>query len=295
MASFVSNVEHFFKQKSTLSTIIAINIIVFLVLKVVNVFCLLFTVDSHFISYWGELPASLERLLVRPWTLLTYMFTHYGVWHILFNMLWLYWFGKLFLSFFTQKQLNGLYLLGGLIGALCFILAFNLFPYFRNVIDISSLTGASASVMAIVFATAFYKKDYEVNLFLLGPVKLIYIAVVFLLMDILSIQYNNPGGHIAHLGGAVTGIWYAYSIRQGKDITKWINDVISYVSDLFKKKPKKNMKVHYKRPLSDVEYNTRKADNIKEIDQILDKIKASGYDSLSEGEKKTLFNSKDKL
>jgi len=144
------------------------------------------------------------------------MFTHYDFLHILFNVLWLYWFGKIFLLFFTPRQLGGLYVLGGLAGALFFILAYNFFPYFEDRIFHSYLIGASASVMAIVFGTAFYKKDFEISLFFLGRIKIIYLALFTLVLDLLSMASTNAGGHIAHIGGALLGICFAYYYTKAK-------------------------------------------------------------------------------
>ena len=144
-----------------------------------------------------------------PWTLLTYMFTHFDFLHIIFNMLWLYWFGGLFLNFFSERQLGGLYVIGGLAGALLYIVSYNFFPYFSNVAAHSTLMGASASVMAIVFAVSFYKKDMEISLLLIGRIKLIYLALFTLGIDLLAITSDNAGGHIAHIGGALAGILYA--------------------------------------------------------------------------------------
>ena len=290
MASIVSNIEHFFKQKSILSTLIVVNLFVFLLIKVVGVIFLLFNLDNEAFLRIFELPASVSSLLYHPWTLITYMFTHVNFLHILFNLLWLYWFGQIFLRFFGSKQLGGLYILGGIVGGLLFILSYNIFPYFKTATPISYLIGASASVMAIVFATAFYKKDYTINLLFLGNIKLIYIAIFFFILDFVSINSNNPGGHIAHIGGALTGVYFASSYRKGKDFTTWINSIIDKIVDFVTKKKEKPIKVIHKRPETDYEYNKRKNEQNKEIDKILDKIKKSGYDSLTESEKKFLFN-----
>ena len=291
MESFVSNLEKFFKQQSVLSNLITINILVFLSLKIIGVICMLFNADSLFLNGYIELPALVPQLILKLWTLITYMFVHYNFWHILFNLLWLYWFGKLFLMFFTPRQLGGLYLIGGIAGAFLFVLSYNIFPYFKESVEYSYLTGASASVMAIVFATAFYRKDLEISLLFIGKIKLIYIAVFCLVLDLISIQSDNPGGHIAHLGGALMGIWFAASYRKGTDLTVWINSLLDGIANMFKKDKKaKKVRVHYKRSESDMEYNTRKAEHNVQIDHILDKIKKSGYNSLTENEKKTLFD-----
>ena len=291
MAALFSNIEKSLKQKSILSFLIGINIAVFLLIKIVGVVLLLFNADQSSILAWIELPASSSALLHRPWTLISYMFTHQGVLHILFNLLWLYWFGQIFLQFFTPKQLNTVYLLGGIFGGLLFIFSYNIFPYFRDHTETSYLIGASASVMAIVFASAFYKKDYRINLLFLGNIRLIYIAFFLFILDFISIDSGNPGGHIAHIGGALMGFCFAQAYTKGKDLTAGINRFLDNIANLFTKKQKPAKSTH-RRPETDYEYNKRRSSENKEIDSILDKIKKSGYNSLSENEKKTLFNAR---
>ena len=171
MSGFFNRVELFFKRKSILSNLIAINIIVFLLVRLLVVVATLFKWDLDVLFYFLRLPAGLDQIFSHPWTLLSYMFTHYDVLHILFNMLWLYWFGQIFLSFFNPRQLGGLYILGGLVGALFYIISYNVFPYFEDRAAESYLIGASASVMAIVFGVAFYRKDYEIGLLFIGRIK----------------------------------------------------------------------------------------------------------------------------
>jgi hypothetical protein len=220
------------------------------------------------------------------------MFTHFDFLHILFNMLWLYWFGGLFLTFFSERQLGGLYLLGGIAGAVLFLVAYNIFPYFRTVAAYSYLMGASASVMAIVFAVSFYRKDLEIGLFLIGRIKLIYLALFTFVIDLLAITSTNAGGHIAHIGGALFGIWFATRIKEGKDLTAPMNRLLDWVVNQGKRKPK--MRVTYKRPETDYEYNARKHRETVDLDAILDKLKRSGYESLSAEEKKKLFDASKK-
>lgn len=291
MADFITNTERFFKQKSVLSSLIAINIFIFLLIKIVSVILLLFKIDSTSFIHLFELPASIQSLLYHPWTLITYMFSHTRFLHVLFNLLWLYWFGQIFLLFFNPKQMGGIYFLGGIMGGLLFIISYNLLPYFKSYTEYSFLTGSSASVMAIVFATSFYRKNYEVNLFFLGRIKLIYIALFLLVLDLISINSDNPGGHIAHIGGALSGILFSSFYKKGVDLTSFINSILDNIKNLFtQKKPKKQYQKTHKRPESDYDYNKRKNDELKEIDRILDKIKKSGYNCLTEEEKKKLFN-----
>jgi len=152
--------------------------------------------------------------------------------------------------------------------------------------------GASASVMAVVFAISFYQKNYEMNLLFLGRIKLVYLALATLLIDLLSIVSSNAGGHVAHLGGALFGILFAAQYQKGKDLTLFINHIFDWIVNL--RKPKTKMKVTYKRSETDMEYNTRKQNEMRDLDAILDKLKRSGYDSLSAEEKRILFEASKK-
>ena len=225
------------------------------------------------------------------------MFMHANFMHILFNMLWLYWFGSLFLYFFSGKHLRGLYILGGICGGLLYMVSYNVFPYFDSVIASSTLVGASASVLAIVVATAYREPNYRVQLLLFGAVRLKYLALIVVATDLLFITSSNAGGHIAHLGGALAGLWFAASLKKGTDITAWINKAIDAILALFERKTwqrKPKMKVHYGNSNAarqkDYDYNARKKAQSDEIDRILDKLKKSGYESLTTQEKKSLFD-----
>jgi len=159
-------------------------------------------------------------LLTRLWTPITYMFVHEGFLHLLFNMLWLYWFGKIFLQYFSGRSLGSLYVLGGLAGALLYIVAFNTIPYYVNMGN-GWMIGASAAVMAIVMGTAFYRPDLQLYLFLLGPIKIVYIAIFAFVLDFLSLgNASNPGGHVAHIGGALLG--YLFAVQYKKEMTSHI-------------------------------------------------------------------------
>ncbi|GBU06898.1 rhomboid family intramembrane serine protease [Bacteroidales bacterium] len=289
MGNITGRIEYFFKQKSVLSNLIFANILVFIILRLGLVLKTLFNIDID-ISMFLELSSNLELLFARPWSIVSYMFVHLDFLHLLFNMLWLYWFGQIFLSYFNSKQLGGLYLIGGIAGASFFLLAYLFIPYFKAQEHFSSLIGASASVMAIVFASAFYNKSRSIHLLFLGEIKIIYIAIFSLLIDIFAMTSTNAGGHIAHLGGAFCGITYAQLAIKGHDLTKGINKMIDLIANLFKKK-KVVMKVsHHKRFESDYEYNSKKNKDKESVDKILDKIKISGYDSLTASEKKQLFD-----
>lgn len=293
MDDIITNLKRSFQAGSILKKLIFINVAVFIGIRLLGVLLLLFNLQDLPVLLYLQLPASVTALLSRPWTVLTYMFTHFDLLHILFNMLWLYWFGELFLQFFNERQLGGLYVLGGLAGALLFVVSYNLFPYFRELTSFSFLMGASASVMAIVFAVSFYRKDLEITLFLFGRIKLIYLALFTFVIDLLAMTSENAGGHIAHIGGALFGIWFASRYAQGKDLTKPINRLIDKIVNLGKRKPK--MSVTYGgRNAKDWDYNARKHQEAADIDAILDKLKRSGYGSLSADEKKQLFDASKK-
>jgi hypothetical protein len=220
------------------------------------------------------------------------MFTHKDIWHILFNMLWLYWFGRIFLEYLDQKKLVSLYFLGGISGALVYILSFNIFPAFSGMVDESVAIGASASVMAVVIAIASYVPDYTVTLFILGRVKIKYLALaIFVLTSLMDFSVNS-GGKLAHIGGAIFGYLFTANLKKGHDLGKGVNRMIDLFATLFK--PRKRMRVTYRKPVSDYEYNKMKADRQARINLILDKISKGGYDSLTKDEKNFLFTESQK-
>lgn len=292
--NFIDLIKQKFREGDALIRLIFINVAVFVVLKTINILLLLFNQYISWPSDYLAAPASLLYLIYKPWTVLTYMFLHEGLFHIVFNMFALYWFGKLFLMYFSQKQLVALYIIGGIMGYVFFAGAYNIFPYFQPLIDSSVILGASGSIMAIILAVATKSPNLEMRMLLIGNIKLKYIAAIAVLTSFFGITSNNAGGEIAHLGGALTGYFFIVSLRQGKDITAWLNKGIDLVYDVFKPrklKVKKNANYTGKR-MTDAEFNQHKANRMKEIDRILDKIKTSGYESLSADEKKRLFESK---
>jgi membrane associated rhomboid family serine protease len=286
------------RMKPALSQLIIANIAVWFLLAIVKLFGFLLEpaatrgdqiwLDSALI--WIGVPASIPNLLMKPWTIITYMFVQEDFWHLFFNMIWLYWFGKIFMEFMPGRKIYTIYLIGGISGALTFILAYNIFPVFHDTISLATTIGASASVLAITIATAVLVPDYTVNLLFIGPVKIKYIAIFTVILDVLMIRSGNAGGHFAHIGGAISGALFILFIR--KDIARRLGlfQLGSILSKPFKKKPLQ--KVYSKgRPLSDDEYNKQKVLKQEKIDRILDKISRSGYTSLSADEKEILFNS----
>ena len=293
MGSFITDLKNDFRRGTISQQFIYINIGIFVVTSLVVILGMLFNVRTHFWMNWFELPSSLLRFAQQPWSIVTYMFLHGGILHLLFNMLWLYSFGQLFLLFYSARHFRGLYLFGGLCGGLLYMFAYNVFPYFHPHSAVSYLLGASASVLAIVIATAVREPEYRVNLVLFGQIRLKYLALIVIVADLLFITSNNAGGHIAHLGGALAGWWFATGLRKGTDVTKWINALIDWLMGGWKitrtpKKPK--MKVHYGGRSSDYDYNARKKEQDAEIDRILDKLKKSGYQNLTTEEKQRLFD-----
>ena len=298
----------FLQSRSALVYLIGANVVVWVFIFLIRLVEFLFNADNVIVAGsamtpWVNMivnqlavPASLQTLAERPYTIFTYMFLHVEVMHILFNMLWLYWFGQIFLQFLSGKQLFATYIFGGLAGALIFIAAFNFFPVFEHSLPASIALGASASVMAIVVCISFFVPDYTVQLILIGPLKIKYIAIFFLMMDIAMIQSGNAGGHFAHLGGAMWGFSYVLMLRRGFDPSrifspKWLS-VFAFNNKMRRTKFKK---VHVAaKPVNDDEYNRQRAANQKQIDIILEKISRSGYSSLTKDEKEFLFKSSSK-
>ena len=289
--NIIDTVKQTFKQGNTLIKLIYFNAVVFIFLKLALIILLLFNISGDSIVSYFAIPADLSQLIYRSWTPLTYMFLHEGFLHIFFNMFTLFWFGRIFLMYFSEKQLVGLYLFGGLLAGLTYVVAYNIFPYYAPTVHQSILLGASGSIMAIIIATAFRSPDMELQLLFLGNIKLKYIATFFVLTSLFGITSNNGGGELAHLGGALAGYLFFVSLRQGKDLTKAVSRILDAIYNLFsprKLKVKQNSN-RKNSPMNDAEYNMNKARKMADIDHILDKIKTSGYESLSSEEKKKLF------
>ena len=232
---------------------------------------------------WLAISSEPTLFLTRPWTLLTYAFFHYGFLHLFFNMMVLNFSSRLFLTFFTQKQYLGLYILSAIFSALCFVLSF----YFLH--QTSSMVGASAAIMALLVATTTYQPLMEIRLLLIGNVKLWHITAVLLLLDLLQIQMNNTGGHIAHLSGAFFGYIYIKLLQNGTDLSRIVDSILN----LFSKKqstPFRKVHVNPKKPAAKWESKIVIKDKTQQqLDEILDKISQSGYDSLTAEEKEFLF------
>lgn len=289
--SILDTIKQTFRQGNSVVRLIYVNAAVFVVLQLITITFRLFNGYSGFMVSYLAMPANLIELLHKAWTPVTYMFLHEGFFHFFFNMITLFWFGKIFLLYFSEKQLVGLYIIGGLFGAFFYAAAYNLFPYFEPVLHQSILLGASASIMAIILASAVQAPNMELQLMLIGNVKLKYIAVFFVLTSFFGITSDNGGGQLAHLGGALAGYLFIVSLRQGKDLTAGLNRILNSIFHLFGPRRLKVKPNPYRKnaPMSDAEFNISKAQKMAQIDKILDKIKTSGYESLSTEEKKRLF------
>lgn len=281
---------------------IYINVLVYVFVVLIGAFSTLFNagdVVDGMVSLFA-LPSSFPQLAMRPWTLFTYMFLHKDFSHILWNMLALFFFGRVFLNFYSVRHFVGMYLLGGFLGGVAFVLSYNLFPYFAPVVSMGTLEGASASVLAIIVASAVRSPEYRVNMFLFGSVKLSTLAFVMVAISLLMLPMGNAGGNIAHVGGAFSGWLMAYMLGKGVDLTVVINKPLDWITTLFGKgKVKsrgKKAKFTYSAGArsSDYEYNAHQKENEAEIDRILEKIKKGGYASLSDEEKKRLFDASSK-
>lgn len=293
---FITDLKQKFRQGDIVTRLIFLNVGAFLLVSLVSLFLTLFRWNAYAWLHWLELPAWVSAFVRQPWSLITYMFMHAGLLHLLFNMLWLYWFGRLFLNIFSSKHLRGLYVLGGICGGLLYMIAYNVFPYFEDAVFGSYLLGASASVLAIVIATAVREPDYQVQLLFIGGVRLKYMALFMIVLDLMFLTAENAGGHIAHLGGALAGWWFASGLQRGHDATRWINRGIDFIGGRWSPKPRKpKMKVHYGGGRQqDYDFNAHKKAQAAEVDRILDKLRKSGYGSLTDEEKKSLFDASKK-
>lgn len=293
--NIVDEIKESFKQGNTLHKLIYLNLGLFLAVQIVRIVFLLSNTPELYDTFlrYLAIPSNPEVLARRPWTVFTYMFLHEGFLHILFNLLWLYWFGLVFIQELGLKKLLSTYLVGGMVGGLLFVLFYNIFPVFDPVKGSAIALGASASVMAVVVATATYRPDRKMHMMFIGPVKIGYIALAMFILTSMVDFSVNTGGKIAHIGGALTGFLFAYYYRQGKDITRGFDRIMDQIATWFKPR-KSNMKVTHKRSADDLEYNKHKKEEQKEVDAILDKISKGGYESLTSREKELLFKMSDK-
>lgn len=291
-----AEIRHFFLKGSVLARLIGINVAVFILISLFRVFFFLWNIEGagDALTHWLGVSSNVHVVLHRPWTLITYMFLHLEFFHILFNMVVLYVGGRLFSDFIGADRLTATYLVGGLFGALFYVASFNIFPAFQDVRAYAVALGASASVLAVFIAIATYMPNYQLPLLLLGRIRLKYIALFFVILDVISIDKGNPGGHLAHLGGALWGFLYASMLKKGKDPALVIGFYLGKLGGIFRRKPRFTVEYNRERAPTDEEYNRQRAEHRERIDHILDKISHSGYESLTKEEKDILFKMGDK-
>ena len=299
--SVLKDIRLQFQSGNVLMQIIIINIFVFLVVNLISV--ILYFSGNNPLSLWKNvdavvnwlaMPYSGRELLHKPWTIFTHFFLHTGFSHIFWNLVTLYFFGKLFQEYMQNKILS-VYVLGALCGAFLSFTAQHVFRNLKQFDPASGMLGASAGIMAVVLATATLLPDLSIRILFIGNVTLKYVAIFFVAIDIISLPYyNNSGGHIAHLGGALFGFLFSWQLRKGKDWSKLFNRIFVWLKSLLSGKTRAKMKVAYKRKVSDEDYNYSKVQEQHKVDQILDKISRSGYESLSKEEKDFLFSASNK-
>ena len=282
--SLIKDIHTRFRSANIVQQLIYINIGVYLTILLLGVFSGLFKSNASFIVEWFAMPSDLGNLIFKPWTIVTYGFLHVDFFHILFNCLILLFFGRMFLEYFTPKQLLNFYIYGTVFGGLLYMISYNIFPFFENRSGI--LFGASAGIIAIVIGIATYIPKYQINLRFIGYVKLWQIAAFYILIDLLSLTGGNAGGHFAHLGGAFFGFLY---VRQAGNRKL---GALNIFSTLFKKKEKPLRTVHKSKKRPAAINKNSKSNAQQKIDDILDKISKSGYDTLSKEEKEFLFKQK---
>lgn len=287
MNTIWNDIKNNYKSGTSFTRILYINLGFFILYKLLFVFSFLFDTGeiNSFIKDYLALPSNSVLLQKKPWTFISYMFVHQSFFHLLFNMVWLHLGSKLFLQYFNGKQLISTYILGGISGGLLFITTFNVLQVFSSDVLTSSVVGASASVIAVFIAISTYSPNYRISIPLIGTIPLKYIAITLITLDILSISANNPGGHIAHIGGAIFGYMYVSLLKRGIDISVNFYNFINFFSQKKKKKKSKNVNTRK----SDDIFRSEKAEKQKHINSILEKISKSGYESLTKEEKELLF------
>jgi membrane associated rhomboid family serine protease len=299
MSNIVDDIKReFAKSENSLVKIILINTAVFLILLVAKI---IFTLSqSSNIYSWImdmlQLPASTTEFAYKPWTLITYFFTHVDIFHILFNMLFLYWFGRLVDEYLGAKRVVALYLLGGIFGGVIYIVIYNLLPYFQAHVQESRMLGASAAAFSVAVGASTLLPNYTFNLIFLGPIRIKFIAIFYIILSLAQTVGPNAGGNLAHLGGALVGYVFIKLLQNGTDLGKPLYAVMSSWSRLFRKRP--SMQVTYREKqmyrstsvyASSSASTTIEMPDQTEIDNLLDKISKSGYESLTKEEKQKLF------
>jgi membrane associated rhomboid family serine protease len=289
--------REFSKSDNALVKIILINTVLFLSLLLVKV---IFTLGQSSGAYYFlvdllRLPASPGALLMKPWTLVTHFFTHEEIFHILFNMLFLYWFGRLINEYLGDKRLIALYVLGGIAGGLAYIAIYNLLPYFHAQVASSRMLGASAAAFSVAVGASTLLPNYTFSLLLIGPVRIKYIAFFCILLSFAQAIGPNAGGNLAHLGGALMGYVFVRSLQAGTDLGKPVYAVLALWQRLMGRQRRAMPRTTKQVQRATAAYGGAKSPNKinipdqDEVDAILDKISKSGYESLTKEEKQKLF------
>ncbi|NNL80079.1 MAG: rhomboid family intramembrane serine protease [Flavobacteriaceae bacterium] len=288
MTSLTHDIKDKLRRLTAFEKIIVLNVLIYVVGWLIWRIQGIQRVDS---LGWLVLPKDFADFILKPWSILSYGFAHFGFWHLVFNMAVLYFVGRSFSNLFNIKLSLNIYFMGILSGGLLFMVVYWLIP--SGLLEsVGPLVGASAGVHASLLFLSTYIPDYEVRIFTFN-LKLKYIALVLVALDVLGLFGTNPGGNIAHLGGDILGFFYAYQLKRGKDIGKGFERIMDSVAGLFRSNKSGKLKtVHRKKGKSFAGHSKTEFDefnNQKKIDLILDKISKSGYESLTKEEKEILF------
>jgi membrane associated rhomboid family serine protease len=280
MMQLIDTITEKFSSANIVMKVIYITVFVFLINLLLNTISFFFNSHGNFLIKWFALSPNFDSFISKPWTILSYGFLHDGFFHIIFNLLILYYFGMLFLDYFSPKMFLNYYFLGILVGGIIFLLSYNFLPALKS--RNALLVGASAGVMSILIGLATLTPNYAIRFQWIGFIKLKHVALFIVVLDVLQIPMGNAGGHLAHLGGALTGFLLTQYIPNRKSM--------SSKSNFFSKNKKSNnLKTVYKSK-KPVASSINKSEEQQKIDSILDKISKSGYEALSKEEKQFLFD-----
>ena len=304
MNSLKDEIKNAWTYKNAVVQLVIINVAIWLLTMTLFIFSNIFSTPELFGLFYKytAVPADLDEVIFRPWTILTYAFmhSHDTLFHILFNMLYLYWFGKLIQEYLGYKRVISLYVLGALAGSIIYIIAYNFIPYYAEHKHLSTMVGASASGLAIVVGAATLLPHFQMRFLFIGNVKIVYVAAFLVVISYISVTGSNAGGNIAHLGGALMGYIFIKQLQKGNDWGVWVIKTLDFFKAIFKPKPK--VRVSYRKEKTKAKTgsfsstssssgsSSTASPSQEEIDAILDKIAQSGYESLSKAEKEKLFN-----
>lgn len=285
------------QDNNALVMLIAINLVIFVIFAFVKViYFFSYEQAAANVSFSNDvynnlaLPASFHELVKKPWTIITHMFYHYSVWHIISNMLWLWAFGYIFQDLTGNGKIIPVYIYGALAGGIAFMLAYNLIPTFKDHLNEANAVGASAGIMGIAVAATVVAPSYRIFPMLNGGIPLWVLTMIFLIIDLATIPGTNSGGHIAHLAGAFAGFLFIYAFQRGYDGSEWMNNTYDWFNNLFNPSRPKNRSTKQQLFYRATTRPYTKTPNLtqQKIDEILDKINQKGYSHLTEEEKELL-------